>query len=326
MNNSQSNQLIQEIAPTLFELFGSLVNSRSIGHDLSHLLGSIEVKSAIDSTKAMGHFYFLNLDGNGRPRVEDLAYLLRDNIINYAIPRSMFYRAKQALNDTNSSEELLRLEREAKSLFTDIKKTGECGEVLLFLLAERILNLPQLFCKMQMKTSGQVHIHGSDGIHAGVNEDNKLILYWGESKLYKNLSTAINDCFDSLAPFLKETGPSGKQENELRLLRANIDLHNPDLEAAIKNYLDRHHDDFLKLQFNGLCLVGFDLSLYPSQNKEKTLVQLAGEMKSELIKWKTNISNSLELKNLENFNIHVFCIPFPCVQEFREIFLKAVGK
>ncbi|WP_223252149.1 Hachiman antiphage defense system protein HamA [Paracoccus mutanolyticus] len=47
-------------------------------------------------------------------------------------------------------------------MFTDLKSSGEGGELLLYLLTERFLGLPQILCKMSLKTSA--HYHGADGV------------------------------------------------------------------------------------------------------------------------------------------------------------------
>jgi hypothetical protein len=82
------------------------------------------------------------------------------------------------------------------------KPVTASGELLLFLLMERLLGLPQLLAKMSLKTSGNVHVHGSDGVHASLGDDGILDVYWGESKLYKSSSDAFSDCFESIAPLL----------------------------------------------------------------------------------------------------------------------------
>src|SRR4051812_3915153 len=87
---------------------------------------------------------------------------------------------------------------------TDLAKTGEGGEMLLFLLAERFLGLPHVLCKMDLKTDSRVHYHGADGVYADVADDGHIKLYWGESKMYADAKTAIKACLKSLAPFILE--------------------------------------------------------------------------------------------------------------------------
>jgi len=110
---------------------------------------------------------------------------------------------------TGSSQKVVRLHTKARKLFTDLVQSGEGGELLLFALAEKLLRLPQLICKMSLNTNTRMHIHGADGLHAGVDEKTgKLLLYWGESKIFGDVTSAVRDCLKSLAPILLDHGAS----------------------------------------------------------------------------------------------------------------------
>lgn len=109
--------------------------------------------------------------------------------------------------------------------------------MLLYLLLESELGLPQLLCKMPLKTSSRVHFHGVDGVHGSLEEDGRLGLYWCESKLHKKVSTATRDCFESLAPFLLDEG-SKASNRDLLLVRDHLDVGDPKLAEALMKYLD----------------------------------------------------------------------------------------
>ena len=120
-------------------------------------------------------------------------------MVDFAIPRSKIQEASDELKLTGSSRRWARLTREASSLFTDLAKTGEGGELILFVLAEHVFKLPQIICKMSLKTSGHVHYHGADGVHASVDsQDGSLCLHWGESKMYSDPKRLINERIDYL--------------------------------------------------------------------------------------------------------------------------------
>jgi hypothetical protein len=100
--------------------------------------------------------------------------------------------------------------------------------MLLFLLAERFLKLPQILCKMDLKTDSRMHYHGADGVYAGVTAEGLLKLYWGESKIYKDVTSAIQDCLASLEPFLVEPEHEGaERERDLILLSDKAELSDP---------------------------------------------------------------------------------------------------
>ncbi|WP_217539468.1 DUF1837 domain-containing protein, partial [Stenotrophomonas sp. GbtcB23] len=93
---------------------------------------------------------------------------------------------------------------EARNLFTDLKNSGEGGEMLLYDHAQHYLSLPQVLCKMDLKTDSKMHYHGADGVYAGVTDDGVLKHYWGEPKAYATPGAAISACLRSLAPFLSQ--------------------------------------------------------------------------------------------------------------------------
>ncbi len=108
------------------------------------------VSSQVGQTATKLCCHYLLRDGNGKVRVKDLAERLQHEVINYAIPRSRIQEAKQDFEQTNSTAQFVKLEREARGLFCDLKNTGEGGELLLYVLTESILGLPQLTCSPKL--------------------------------------------------------------------------------------------------------------------------------------------------------------------------------
>lgn len=142
----------------------------------------------VDSTKAEMHIYMLRLDGNNRPRINDLAYYVSCYIIDYCIPAEEVARAKKLDEEYNTAQNHIKLYKKAERLFTDLNNTGEGGELLLSIMTQSVLKIPQVLCKMPLKTNSQVHYHGADGLYGKYDEENKkFCLYWGESKLYSNV-------------------------------------------------------------------------------------------------------------------------------------------
>jgi hypothetical protein len=139
----------------------------------AHLVTVGEV-AALDGTGAACRCHFVardgNGNGNGRPRVEHLARRLADQAVDYCIPRTRFQEARDRMVRTGSAETVLALQREAKELFTHLENSGEGGEMLLYLLLEVELGIPQLLCKTPLKTNPEVHYHGVDGVHGKVTD------------------------------------------------------------------------------------------------------------------------------------------------------------
>lgn len=199
--------------------------------------------------------------------------------------------------------------------------------MLLYLLIESILRIPQLLCKMPLKTSGQMHCHGVDGIHGTVDEETgTLALYCGESKLYADLNQGMRECFESVSPFLLQSGgTSAAHSRDLHLLRDNLDLNDERLEKAILQYLDPDNPAYNKLQFRAACLVGFNFDAYPRLPNTKVESTVKAEMEAVLEDWKEKVRTHVTNKKLETFTVEVFCLPFPAVEDFRRAFRTELG-
>ncbi len=251
---------------------------------------------------------------------------MRNAVADYAIPRSQLAKAKARDQKYKSTEAVTALVEQAKRSFTDLAKTGEGGEMLLFLLAERFLKLPQILCKMDLKTDTRMHYHGADGVYAGVTPDGVLKLYWGESKVYKNVASAINDCLSSLAPFLVEPEhEDAERERDLILLSDKADLSDPALTEALKHYFDKTSTQSRRVQYCGVALIGFDAEFYPGGGAKAIADQLAEAARLALEIWRKKIAERLQTEKLGQFEIEFFCLPLPSADEFRKAFLKAMG-
>jgi hypothetical protein len=312
-------------APAIARAFDRIVRDEKILL-LDHL-ATIEVDVAIEDTVARAHCYALALDGMDRPATGLLGDAICSFMVEYAIPRSQIREAHDILKGTGNSTAVTRLSNRARQLFAHLKKSGEGGELLLYCFAEMILGFPQVLAKMFLKTATDIHYHGADGVHASADpESGRLTLWWGESKLHKNVTAATTECFKSLAPFLIEPQSDlAKRTRDLQLLRQSVDLDDPDLEAAIKGYLDTSSGGWKKLKFGGIGLVGFDDPCYPAHPKKGKADAIAAAVTASVDGWKKHAGKRIAHHALEDIDLHLFFVPFPSVDEFRKYILKVVG-
>ncbi|SBO43326.1 conserved protein of unknown function [Cyanobium sp. NIES-981] len=291
--------------------------------DLAAVLHDVERHVVVEGTNITAHCHCLTLDGNGRPRIESLVEAVAEHVLDYAIPRSEYRAACEEAARTGSSQKVVRLHTKARELFTDLILSGEGGELLLFALAEKLLKLPQLICKMSLKTNTRMHIHGADGLHAGIDEvSGKLLLYWGESKIFGNVTSAIRDCLKSLAPMLQDHEAS---KRDLQLLQRHLDVDNEDLENALKKFLNPDDPGFNLLEFRGLCLVGFDCDAYPEGPSRSELEEVVSAITSSLPDWKKHVVKRVTEEKIEAFSMHFLFVPFPSADEFRKLFREHLG-
>lgn len=289
-------------------------------------LSLVERDVLLDGHAVSIHCHCLATDANGRVRPERLAEFMRNAVVDYAIPRSKVSAAKARDAKYNSTEAVAELVERAKRSFTDLTNTGEGGEMLLFLLAERFLKLPQILCKMDLKTDSQMHYHGADGVYAGISEDGVLKLYWGESKVYQDAAAAIRECLKSLAPLIVQPDQEeAERERDLLLLSDKADLSDPALNEALRRYFDKSSVLSKRVQYCGIALVGFDAAFYPAHDVKAVAKDIVEASRAALAKWSENISDRLGAEKLSQVDIQLFCIPLPSAAGFREAFLKALG-
>ncbi|WP_111884507.1 DUF1837 domain-containing protein [Acinetobacter sp. CFCC 11171] len=303
------------------EIQNALTNlARDKAKPLSAYLHEVQPNVAINDTSTICHFHCVNLDGNGQIRIDGLVEHLCNCLIDYAIPRNEIKKVVADFNKTGSMIEMAKLSNKAKGLFTSLNNSGESGELLLFLFAEYLLKLPQLISKMSLKTNSQLHYNGADGIHIGVCEDTKkLCLYWGESKLYKSPSSAIYECMKSIAPLLKGNG-TGYDRRDLHLLSDFMNVTEPDLIQALQSYLDPDDPNFNVLEYRGICLIAFDHNCYGEVGIAQAIEEVRERVSSQITQWNQNVLTRISAEDLTKIKIHVFLLPFPNVQEFREKF------
>lgn len=317
---AQQVTMTNEGTESFSEILAALV--RGDPNEFAHLLREYEAPFALDGSKTVVRTHFIAVGASGAPAVDLLSTAMARAAMDFCIPRSRVEEAARHLQQTRSASHFSRLEQEARELFVDADGTGEGGELLLFLLMERLLRIPQLLAKMPLKTNSNVHVHGSDGIHAALGEDGVLDVFWGESKLYKKTSTAFSDCFESLAPFIDAEGEVARKR-DLLLVRDNLDVQNAQLAAHLLQYFDESSPKALKVRWNGACLVGFDHDSYPD-------LDAMGEAEAETVanavqSWKKAVGHRLTKHNLLEVRVDVFCIPFPNVDALRKAVRSKLG-
>lgn len=309
------------VQPWLISMVGRM--ARDDQGLLDALLISVGQPVEIAGTRAVCRTHFVRKDGNGRPRVKALAQHLAELVVDYCIPRSRVEEAREHHARTGSSAKFVRLHKEACELFTSLVKSGEGGELLLYALLEGVLGIPQILCKMPLKTNPQMHVFGTDGVHAKVLDDGRLALYWGESKLHATVASAVDDCFKSVAPFLLSEG-DGAARRDLLLVRDNLDAGEQEVTAALIRFFDQDTPESSRVEFRAACLVGFDLSDYPDPHDSRG-EQVQAEVAESINQWADRVRARVEHHELITFEIEVFCVPVPSVKEFRDALRAELG-
>ncbi len=319
----------QAVAPAGMtpEALAELVRRAEMTDEVGSYLQTISLETTLPGTKVKIRWHRIAHDATlNKPDIDKLIGKLMKLLIDFACPRSEIEAAKKRLQKTGSAEGFSGLQEKARRLFTRADKAGEVGELLLFLLAERLLGYPQVLCKMPLKTNPSVHAHGADGVHASLHPTTgHLRLHWGEAKLYADFNAAIKDCCESLKEMLRSPADAKKtKERDLELLRDNLDLTDPVVEAAVMQYLDPDNSLSNQIEFCGLALVGFNYADYAALCTEFTKPD-ATAVAVRTALWAEKIKAALEKHELIDLTIDTLCIPCTSVDDIRNRFKQVLG-
>lgn len=279
-------------------------------------LDHVEHKFAVDEINATLRFHYLKFDGDGIPKFKTLANVLVEHIIYYCIA------CRQRPGELRAHE-YARLYKQARDLFRKEDTSGEAGELLLYFLLETVIKAPQAVCKMSLKTNRREEVKGSDGIHVAYDqEDDCLILYLGESKLYKAYGDALKDALDSIQTLYDEQ----RSDYELELVTSHFKHLDETLKNRISEYLDSRNPDG-KFRICHACLIGFEWAKYSAlgTDKHKTLIStFRDDYLKQCKKLAVKASELFEGYSCRHLSFEFFFIPFQSVGDFRAAFKRAL--
>lgn len=301
--------------------FTTQVNNlrRFSAQDLEGCLITATPKNLSD-TKSNFRYSVINSSLSGDLLTDKLIDLLSGAITDYCMPRA---RLSSAMNSRNALE-VSELIEEARSLFVDSNKSGEAGELLLYLLTESLVEAPQIISKMDLKTSTDMHFHGADGVHIKAIPEG-LALYWGEAKIHSNRTAAVRECLKSIEPFLKVV-KNGNPIRDFGLLRNHLDAEEKELRDKLVNFFIKSKPEWNRLSIRATCLIGFNHKDYP-KHMDLSSVEADTKLMQEVESWCSNLEENIDIHKVGDFIIEFFLIPFKDIEEFRKSFnAKVKGK
>lgn len=270
---------------------------------------------------------------NGQATIDDLVKTISLYLTHFSLPRKQVqdvYSAQAEMKtDFERHQAISRLEQEARSLFIRARetsqRTGEAGELLLYLLTEWLLDAPQIIAKMSLKTNAQMPVHGSDGIH--IRYDTKLgrlIFYSGEAKFHKDVGQAIKAAATSI-----KSGRD-KMQYELELVQRHIDFAGLDEPArkSLLRYLDPFDEASNERVEVVTCLVGFDFSSYAdlaAEGTDEPDVRFSALALEKLREVGPTFAKALTDAGLHGQKVELFLFPVPSVATLRDRFQDQIG-
>jgi len=275
--------------------------------------------------KISGRFFYLAFR-DSKPTIDELINVAHARIVNFAIPRSRIAEAQLEMIASKNMDAFVRLITEARDLFiktkTNTGRSGELGEILLYMLLEWMLKAPIVACKMYLKTSLQMPVHGTDGIHLGF-EGKNLVMYWGESKMHAKLTSALGEILKSISD---QTKSPERYANEVRIIRNNLNLDGLDAKTltAIKNYFNPYKVENNQYFDCYACFAGFNAGLYSDVagvEHDKCEAKFREKYESYIDGIFGDVLKAISGdSNLSRFRFSYFLLPFPSVDEARALF------
>jgi hypothetical protein len=228
-----------------------------------------------------GSFYFLSFQDN-KPSVNDFVDYIYGRITYFCLPRAERKRLRDLAIKTGDDKYLVQLCDKAKNLLIKAreqsKTLGEPGELILFILLEAMLKAPRIACKMYLKTSANMPVHGSDAIHVLFDKATQtLTLYWGESKIYASLPDALEEVCRSISGFNRPAKGVVPRERDVDILRDHMDFDDPDLKVALLEYFDPYSTKSNNRREVYACFVGFKFDFYATKPDSAQLRKLFEE-------------------------------------------------
>jgi len=270
---------------------------------------------------------------DGELTFEEFLDSIADLVVPFCLPRSEIQKVQaeaSAANHVTAARLMSALTYKAKSLFIKAQKgsnrSGEAGEVILYALNEWVLKAPQIVSKMYLKTNTNMPVHGTDGIHARYDTEEKcLYIFWGESKCHASLTTATADALNSIKSFL-----SGEQQSrEIDIISDHMDLgaFGKDAQEAILQYLDPYSEASNDRKTIFSCFLAFR---FPEAGMENVDIEeledwYINELNEVVEKFIKNIKDRVDYRGLSAKRFEFFLLPVPSERALRNGFQKRIG-
>jgi hypothetical protein len=284
------------------------------------------------SPKIRGKFFLIKYNYSENLETEFCDFLL-DSLVTYALKKS---ETDEATAPTSTGQKKIRTNRFRKLYKQAISryvrgsekfKGGEIGELILFHILELVEHAVQITNKMSLKTSGNMHFHGADGVHFGV-KGNLKILYFGESKTGMKFSSVLYDAMESVNEFCK----SRKYKREIELATGYpSDYLTKEVQAEIKEYLTSSKPDLNQFTHTYAILLAYDTKeLKNLENATfhgpELIARVHNYYKSKIEEiTSTIIEKHSEYPDLQNKLFIFYLIPFKDLPSVRDAVLKEVN-
>ena len=256
---------------------------------------------------------------------------LSDNLMESVADYALSWKLREMYKD-----KAMTLSKKAREKFKNYKQNeGELGELLLFCFLEGHLEAPKILTKLELKTSNKMYVNGSDGVHLKKISNQKYHLIFGESKTYKELSSAFENAFKSISEFKNELNSKGETKSGIMFEKGLISSYieqatfDKDDEEILNLLLYPENKPNSKIQLDDAfsIFIGYEIDIseeqqkytseeFPSKIKEKIIAQIE--------EYKNKIYDFIKKYKLLGYTFYIFIMPFTDINENRKKILKRV--
>lgn len=278
--------------------------------------GNLELKNPYHAK-----LFVLDIDSN------EFSYSSLHKCLLKNIGAYVFSRAKiQQFKEEDCTE---TISREATNYLRTVSNPkdkgagGELGEILLYLFLEQVLDAPKLLSKVELKSSPNQYIYGSDGVHlhSGKTEAQEPFyqLVLGEAKIKGDLKDAVKEAFNSIKKVKLDNSA------DINLVESNLfsESFDSDTLEFIKSLIipsKRKLDISVDKAFG--IFLGYtpilDSNLSNSEFRLHTQEQIQKDIENII----PVINKQMTLNGLQHNSIYIYFVPFNNAKEDRVQIMK----
>ncbi len=275
-----------------------------------------DIECDIKETNSKLNLRILRMENN-QFCYRELVDKLSNSILSFSLSRVDYEKFTK-------SERYGELYRKAINKFRDYKiNDGEAGELLLYCFLESHLKAPKILTKLEIKTSSNDYVKGSDGIHILEINEKKYYLIFGESKLDENLTTSITQAFKSIHDFINRA--KNNINDEIGLIDSQLckEAFDPTLYDFIKSIIFPKANDLQGITKDNAfgIFAGFDLKLSDDEkilSNDEFRESIRKRVKIEVESKMEHIIKKIKEYNLFGYTFYIYVFPFTELNEQRK--------
>ena len=257
--------------------------------------------------------------------------LLIETLLDPVIDFSLSRQVKEKYKNKPAT-----LSKKAREKFIDYTfNNGELGELLLFCFLETHLKAPKILTKLELKTSTNHYVNGSDGVHFLRLPNENYQLIFGESKTYKDIKQAINNAFKSIYNFKNEVNDTGNKKSgiqyEKSLISDNLfkEAFSEEEMAFLDSLIYPSKSRTFDVDDAFGIFIGFQVDVSNEEKKmptEEFRKIIKSRVANEVNNCITNIRQKIIEHKLQGHNFYIYVLPFTDIENKRKNIMEAITK